>query len=154
LPAAVAPDFLKDFAMAVFPFDLVSPERLLISDQVDGVIAPGTEGEFTILAGHAPFISTLKPGILTVEGGSAAVRRFFVRGGFAEVTPEKGLTVLAEDAIPFEELDVARIDQEIRAAEEDVTGAITEESRRKAEERLNQMRNVRDALGSSVPATH
>ncbi|GGE26987.1 ATP synthase epsilon chain [Agaricicola taiwanensis] len=140
--------------MVAFPFDLVSPERLLISDQVEGVIAPGSEGEFMILAGHAPFISTLKPGIVTVEGGTAPQRRFFVRGGFAEVTPEKGLTILAEEAIPFEELDAARIAQEIKNAEEDVADASTEETRRKAEERLNRMREIQSALGGTVAAAH
>lgn len=140
--------------MVAFPFDLVSPERLLISEQVDGVIAPGTEGEFTILAGHAPFISTLKPGIVTVEGGSVPVRRFFVRGGFAEVTPEKGLTILAEEAIPFEELSAERLAQEIRDAEEDVADASSDETRRKAEERLNRLREVRDAIGTQVTSAH
>ncbi len=138
--------------MAAFPFELVSPEQLLVSEQVDVVIAPGAEGEFSILAGHAPFISTLKPGVVTVEGGSVPLRRYFVRGGFAEVTPEKGLTLLAEEAISFDDLDAARLAQEVKNAEEDVADAPTDETRRKAEERLARIRELRDALGSSSAA--
>jgi F-type H+-transporting ATPase subunit epsilon len=138
--------------MAAFSFELVSPERLLISEEVEAVIVPGTEGEFTVMAGHAPFISTLKPGIVTVEGGTAGKRRFFVRGGFAEVTPEKGLTLLAEEAVPFEELDSKRLAAEITAAESDVASASGEDMKRKAGERLAQLINLRDALGSTVTA--
>ena len=79
-------------------FDLVSPERLLVSAEVESVVVPGSEGYFTVLARHAPLISTLKPGLVEVKELSGAVRKFFVRGGFADVTPA-GLTLLAEQAI-------------------------------------------------------
>ena len=80
--------------MATFHFDLVSPEQLLFSGEVDQVDVPGSEGEFGVLANHAPLVSTLKPGILTIYTGSDQIRAV-VTGGFAEANPT-GLTVLAE----------------------------------------------------------
>ena len=91
-----------------FRFELVSPERLLVSEEVDSVTAPGAEGEFTVLARHAPFMSTLKPGLVEVRGLSGDTRRIFVRGGFADVTPA-GLTILADEAIRLEDLDPATL---------------------------------------------
>mgnify|MGYP000545483352 CR=1 FL=1 len=83
-------------------FNLVSPEKELFSGQVDQVIVPGTEGDFGVLPNHSPFMSTLLPGFLVIKDGGSE-RRIFVKGGFADVTPA-GLTVLAELAIPAEEL--------------------------------------------------
>lgn len=128
-----------------FTFELVSPERLLFSGEVRSVVVPGMEGEFTVLEHHAPLMATLKPGIVTVEE-SAATRRLFVRGGFAEVS-SAGLTILAEQAIPYEDLDSAKIDSDIRDAEEDAADAQTDETRRLASERLSQLRELRAALG-------
>ena len=85
-------------------FDLVSPERLLLSEEVESVVVPGGEGYFTVFAQHAPLMSTLKPGQIEVKALSGDVRKFFVRGGFADVTPG-GLTILADQAIPLEDLD-------------------------------------------------
>jgi F-type H+-transporting ATPase subunit epsilon len=84
-------------AAAKLHFSLVSPERELFSGQVDQVDAPGAEGDFGVLAGHAPFMTTLKEGMVRVYDGGRVVRAFEVRGGFADVTPD-GLTVLAEHA--------------------------------------------------------
>ncbi len=109
------------------PFDLVSPERLLLSAEADMITIPGVEGYFGVLAGHAPMISTLKPGVIEIAGGPDGDARYFVAGGFAEVTPEK-LTVLAEEAIPMESVDAAEIDRRITTAEEDVLHAKTEET--------------------------
>ena len=81
--------------MAKFHFDLVSPERLLMSAEVVQVDVPGSEGDFGVLAGHAPVIATLKPGVVTVKGHGSEDERIFVRGGFAEVNLD-GLTILAE----------------------------------------------------------
>ena len=131
--------------MAAFAFELVSPERLMFSGQVEAVIVPGTEGEFTVLKDHAPFMSTLKPGIVEIDESASRKIRLFVRGGFADVSP-KGLTILAEQAIAVEELDAAKIDAEIKNAEEDVTDAASDESRRVAREKLDQLREVRAAL--------
>lgn len=131
--------------MDTFPFELVSPERLLFSGEVLSVIAPGTEGEFMVLPGHAPLMSVLKPGIVTIEEASAKTSRLFVRGGFADVS-SVGLTILAEQAIPIEELDTAKIEAEIKDAEEDVKDAHADEVRRLAVERLDQLLEVKEAL--------
>ncbi|HEV2561580.1 MAG TPA: F0F1 ATP synthase subunit epsilon [Rhizomicrobium sp.] len=126
-------------------FDLVSPERLLLSDEAEMVTLPGTEGEFGVLAGHAPVISTLKPGVIDVKGGTGGDARFFVMGGFAEVNPNK-LTVLAEEAIPMAEVDAAALDQRIRNTEEDILTAKTETERAKAVESLDSLKILRAAL--------
>ena len=91
-----------------FKFELVSPERLLVSGNVEQVIVPGSEGEMTVLAHHAPLLTTLRPGLLDIGfPGGGEHQRYFVRGGFAEVSPA-GLTVLAETAIDLVELDAAQ----------------------------------------------
>ena len=87
--------------MAKFQFDLVAPEKLLFSGQVDQVDVPGSEGDFGVLAGHAPLVTTVRPGVLVIyrDGGEL---RIVVNGGFAEVN-SAGLTVLAEMAVPLED---------------------------------------------------
>ena len=80
--------------MAAFHFELVSPEKLLFSGEVEAVVVPGTEGEFTVLKDHAPVISSMRPGIVVIDEAAAASQRLYVRGGFAEVAPS-GLTILA-----------------------------------------------------------
>jgi F-type H+-transporting ATPase subunit epsilon len=131
--------------MAKLHFDLVSPERLLISAQVDQVDVPGSEGDFGVLPLHAPVMTTLKPGVLTVHQGGKA-DKYIVRGGFAEVTLD-GLTVLAEEAMPLAELD-GTLDQRIKDAEEDVTDAKDDTSRRRAQEQLDQLRELKTALAA------
>ena len=131
--------------MATFHFELVSPERLVFAGDVTQVDVPGEAGDFGVLAGHAPLIATLKPGILTIYGDGAP-RRIVVRGGFAEVGPE-GLTVLAEQAIAASEYDAAMIEQAIKDAEEDVADAKTDAARDKARQRLEQFTMLRTALG-------
>lgn len=126
-------------------FDLVSPERLLLSAEAEMVTLPGTEGYFGVLAGHAPVISTLKPGVIDVKGGPEGGRRFFVSAGFAEVTAEK-LTVLAEEAIPMESVDAAVLDRRIANAEEDILQAKTGEARAKAVIALDSLKQLRAAL--------
>jgi len=91
----------------MFHFDLVSPEKLLFSGDVEQVDVPGSEGEFGVLAGHAPMVATLKPGILTVHG-AGGVQKIVVLGGFAEVSAQ-GLTVLADVAEAVEDIDRAVI---------------------------------------------
>ncbi len=131
--------------MAKLHFDLVSPERLLLSADVDQVDVPGTEGDFGVLPLHAPVMTTLKPGVLTVFQQSKAAQKYFVRGGFAEVTLD-GLTVLAEEAMPLAELDTAALDQRVKNAEEDVADAKDDATRQRAQETLNQLRELRGAL--------
>lgn len=127
-------------------FELVAPERLLMSAEVEQVVVPGSEGYFTVLKGHAPFMSTLRPGVVDVTpAGGGAAERIFVRGGFADVNAE-GLTILAEQAIPLAEINVEMLAQEVRNAEEDVTDAKDGEARDAAELKLNQLKEVQTAL--------
>ena len=130
--------------MATFHFDLVSPENLVFSGEVEHVVVPGTEGEFGVLAGHAPLIAMLKPGILKILGPEE--QRIMVVGGFAEVNPD-GLTVLADRAVPVDELDPAVLAGEIKDAEEDVTDAKDDASRDKLQLKLDQLRAVQAVLG-------
>jgi F-type H+-transporting ATPase subunit epsilon len=95
-------------------FELVSPERLLLSRSVDMVVVPGAEGDFGVLRGHAPLISTLRLGVIDVHDAGGVSDRIFVAGGFAEVTAER-CTVLAEQAVPVADLDCAGIEDEIRS---------------------------------------
>lgn len=123
-------------------FDLVSPERLLISEEVESVVVPGAEGYFTVLARHAPFISTLKPGLIEVKGLDGGLLKVFVRGGFADVNPS-GLTILADQAIPLEDLDAAGLAEQIRHAEEDLADIGEDAARRlSAESKLNELRDL------------
>jgi F-type H+-transporting ATPase subunit epsilon len=126
-------------------FELVSPARLLFSGDVTSVQIPGTEGEMTILAGHSPVLSTLKPGVVVVQKDSGAADKIFVRGGFAEVNAS-GLTVLAETAIPLAELDRAALDRQIKDAEEDVADAVGDEKKRKATEALEHLKALQSAV--------
>lgn len=128
-----------------FKFELVSPERLLLSEQATAVIAPGTEGYFTVMAQHAPLMTTLKPGIVEAELASGTKRRIFVFGGFADVNPD-GFTLLAERATPVEELNAADLDARIRDAEEDVRDASTPEARSRADQALAELRDARAAI--------
>lgn len=127
--------------MASFAFELVSPERLLISEQAEAVTASGVEGEFTVLAQHAPFITVLKPGFVRIKTAGGAEQVFYVRGGFAEVNPE-GLTILADFAVPAAELDKAVYAREIEIAEAALTHVHSDEARRRAEERLNWLKDL------------
>ena len=132
--------------MATFQFDLVSPERLLLSEAVDQVDVPGSEGDFGVLAGHAPFVTTLRPGILVVYRGGDALR-VVVNGGFAEVNPE-GLTVLADMAVPVDEFDRAVLAGEIKDTEEDVADASDDRLRDKLNHRLDRLKALQVALAS------
>ncbi len=129
-----------------FKFELVSPERLLVSGNVEQVIVPGSEGEMTVLAYHAPLLTTLRPGLLDIGfPGGGEHQRYFVRGGFAEVSPA-GLTVLAETAIDLIELDAARLAQAVKDAEEDVADATDNAVRDRAQTKLDQLRQVQTTL--------
>ncbi|MBN9672868.1 F0F1 ATP synthase subunit epsilon [Roseibium aggregatum] len=129
----------------LFQFELVSPERALLSEQVAEVVIPGTEGEFGVLKNHSPFMSTIKPGILKVQNDKGAWDEYFVRGGFADIAPG-GLTVLAEQAIPVSEISKDLLDQAIENAREDVADAKDDEARQKAEMTLSQLQDVAEAL--------
>ena len=127
-----------------FQFELVSPERLLMSAKVEQVVVPGSEGYFTVMIGHAPYMSTMRPGVVDVTR-EGQIERIFVRGGFADVNGG-GLTILAEQAIPLAEVDPEWLDQEVRNAAEDVADAKDGATRDAAELRLHQLREVQSAL--------
>jgi F-type H+-transporting ATPase subunit epsilon len=131
--------------MATFHFELVSPERLVFAGEVNQVDVPGMEGEFGVLAGHAPYIATLKPGMLKIYRTSGAPQRIVVKGGFAEVGPT-GLTVLAEEATPADQFDPAMIADAIKDAEEDVADSKSDVARDKARQRLEQLQTLGHVL--------
>src|ERR1700693_3612207 len=93
-------------------FELVTPERLIVSTEVEMVVVPGTEGNFGVLPGHAPLISTIRPGTIDLYEGRTIIERIFVVGGIAEVTPER-CTVLADEAIAPDALDRAALDHDL-----------------------------------------
>ena len=128
-----------------FKFELVSPERLLVSADVEQVLVPGSEGDFTMLPNHAPLLTSLRPGLLDIVFSGSDRRRYFVRGGFAEVGPA-GLTVLAETAIDLVELDRSVLDQAVKDAEEDVADAKDEALRDRERTKLEHLRQVQAAL--------
>lgn len=134
--------------MSTFTFELVSPERQVFSGLVEQVVVPGAEGEFGVLAGHAPFVSSLKPGILTVHAGGGSPKRLYVAGGFAEISGGV-LTILAARAVPVEDVSGEEIDAAI--AETEAMGAASkdDETKRKATERVDQLRAVKAALGTA-----
>jgi F-type H+-transporting ATPase subunit epsilon len=138
--------------MATFPFELVSPTRLVFSGEAEQVDVPGAEGDFGVLPGHAPFISALRPGVLTIRNG-ADVKRYFVRGGFAEVNPE-GLTVLAETAVPVEDVDREAMADAIKAAEKSVADARDDAARWKAVEAAEQLKAAAAQVSGAGAAAH
>ena len=125
-------------------FDLVSPERLVLSEDAEMVTIPGTEGDMGVMAGHMPLISTLRPGVISVSGGPEGDQRFYVSGGFAEVTHQK-LTVLAEDTVPMAELDAAALDSRIRVVEESLGLVKSDGDRAKVQELLDYLKGLRAA---------
>jgi F-type H+-transporting ATPase subunit epsilon len=128
-----------------FKFELVSPERLLVSGEVEQVLVPGAEGEMTVLAHHAPLLTNLRPGLLDIGFPGGEHQRYFIRGGFAEVGPS-GLTVLAETAVDLAELDAGQLAQAVKDAEEDVADATEDMARDRAQTKLDQLRQVQATL--------
>jgi F-type H+-transporting ATPase subunit epsilon len=127
-------------------FSLVSPEREVFHGEVDQVVVPGVEGEFGVLAGHAPVLSIIKPGVLRVMDG-AAITRIFINGGFADVTPA-GLTVLAEEAIDLSDaaIDAGALDQAIKDAGDDLRDATTDAARAAAAAKIARAEALKSAL--------
>lgn len=129
-------------------FELVSPEKLLLSEEVEQVTVAGTEGEFGVLAHHAPFMTALRPGMIRVEGGESGDRNIFVWGGFAEVN-EKGLTILAEEAQFMDEMDMDAMAQRIKNLEEDVADYDDPEKKEEARDRLWHIQQMFEAAKAS-----
>jgi F-type H+-transporting ATPase subunit epsilon len=130
--------------MASFPFELVTPDKLVFRGAVAEVLVPGSEGDFLVLADHAPVMTTLRPGILSIGETAGAHTRLFVRGGFADVSPT-GLIVLAETTVPVDELSAERIAGEIQNAEEDLADA-PEDQKQAAQEKIDRLRELKDAM--------
>ena len=133
--------------MATFHFDLVSPERLTFSGDVDQVDVPGLEGDFGVLAGHAPVVAAVRPGILTVTTGTTR-EKIIVLGGLAEVS-EKGLTVLADVATSLDELDRARFAETISEMEAKLSQKEGSELDH-AIERLDHFKSIQHELSTTA----
>ncbi len=123
-----------------FKFDLVSPERMVLSVQAQSVVVPGAEGDFTVLSNHAPVMTTLRAGLVNVTVDSRETL-IFVRGGFADVT-NAGVTVLAEQALLLDELDNSKLAEQIKNAEEDLRDAQDEAKKAKAAATLAQLKEL------------
>ena len=122
-------------APAKVAFELVSPERLLFSAEVDMVVVPGTDGDFGVLPGHSLFLSSIRPGVIEVYNRGAVTDRIFISGGFAEATPRR-CTVLADSAVPLAELKREEIEVKLRNAREDLSDAADEVARKSAERQI------------------
>lgn len=124
-----------------FKFELVTPERLALSEDVGQVVVPGVEGDFTVLPGHAAVISALRPGIIDVTLPDARKTRIYVKGGFAEVDADH-LTVLAERALDVESMDAATIAAELATAEADLASATDDAGRLAAASAVERLRGL------------
>lgn len=129
-------------------FELVAPERLVLSAPVEMVVVPGREGDFGVLPGHAPMISTVRMGVIATYAGGNIDKRIFVAGGFAEVTPER-CTVLAEEAVALDEIDRAEVDARIAKAREEASLAIHDQEKTAAEKRLAVAEGLLAAIQAS-----
>jgi F-type H+-transporting ATPase subunit epsilon len=138
--------------MALLHFEFVSPESVLFSGDVDQVDLPGAEGDMGILADHAPLVTTLRPGIVTVFRGGAR-EPIVITGGFAEVGPA-GLTILADRAVARADFDTEILATEIKHAEEDVADATDQAARDKFVRHLDQLKALQAALAAAPAAGH
>lgn len=125
-------------------FDLVAPEARVFAGDVDMVVVPGSEGDFGVLAGHAPFMSTIRSGAIAIHDGGQ-ITRTFIHGGFAEVTPA-GLTILAEEAIDLSEIDPAEVERQLTEAREDLGQARDEAEEREVSDRIAKLEALMAAI--------
>jgi F-type H+-transporting ATPase subunit epsilon len=130
-------------------FELVSPQRLLMSEAVDMVVVPGAEGDFGVMAEHAPLISTVRPGTITVYQGEAVSDRIFVAGGFAEVTGER-CTVLAEEAERLDDIDRTAVESQLQMLRSDLGATQSEDERAAVEARIAIAEAKIEALTTAV----
>ena len=128
-----------------FNFELVSPERLLVSEQASEVVIPATEGEMTVMARHAPTMTTLKPGLLSVKSASGKAEKYVVMGGFADINAN-GLTVLAESAVPVGEFSKEALQARIDAAQKSLVGEQDHEKRNAIEAFLSELTQLHGAI--------
>jgi F-type H+-transporting ATPase subunit epsilon len=125
-------------------FDLVSPERLLLSQAVDMVTVPGSEGYMGVMAGHMPLVSSLRAGMIEMKNDGVETK-YFIRGGFAEINATQ-ITVLADEAIPMTEMDLAVLDQRIKDAQDDEIAAANDVDRLKAAQLVDDLKLIRSAF--------
>ncbi len=129
-------------------FELVAPERLLASEEVDMVVAPGADGDFGVLPEHSPLMSLLRPGVIEIYEGDRVAQRIFVGGGFAEVN-EKGCIVLAEEAMPVGEIDVEAAQKRIKFAKDDLASAGDDVTKAKLERDITIAEAMIEAASSN-----
>ena len=128
-----------------FAFELVSPEKQLVSGEASAVLIPGTEGYFQVLADHAPTMSTIKPGVIEVSMADGDTTKYVVLGGFADVSP-RGLTILAEHAVNVEDINSDDIKKRIQDAQEDVEDAKDDNAKAKAIDYIDQLTTLEQAI--------
>ncbi len=130
-------------------FDLVSPEALLLSEEVDMVVLPGAEGDMGVLKGHSPVITTIRPGTICVFDGKNVSQRLFVAGGFAEVTPDR-CTVLAEEAISVGDIETSVVEQQIKDLQDDLSLAGDDVAKRTIGQAIDVARAKLEAVSNPV----
>lgn len=132
-----------------FTFELVSPERLILSGEASEVVVPGTEGYFTVMAKHAPLMSLVKPGVVEVKLSDGKVERYVIYGGFADVSPS-GLTLLAEHAVHVDDFDRQDLQSRLEKAREDVENAKHGHAKSAAMEFLDQLSTLDGTISHGV----
>lgn len=135
-----------------FTFELVSPEELVLSAEASAVSVPGSEGYFTVMANHAAFMTTVKPGVVDVTMDDGGSKKIYVRGGFADVSPS-GLTLLAEHATDLAEFDMADLDAQIEAAKSELADA-SDERKEKAAKALAELEDSKAAVALAQGGGH
>lgn len=128
-----------------FKFELVSPERLLLSEEALEVLVPGTEGDFCVLAKHAAVMSTLRPGMIVAKLADGSSKSYFVRGGFADVSVS-GFTLLAEYAVVADDFDMAAMDEQLQTAQDAVDRADGVANVEKAQDLVNRLNEVKATM--------
>ena len=128
-----------------FKFELVSPERLLVSEDVQEVVVPGQEGYFTVLSNHAPLMAGLQPGVVGVKNASGAEERYCVFGGFVDIMPDS-CTLLAESAVNVKDINADDVAKRIQDAREDLDDAKGDEAVAKAQLYLDQLTTLQKAV--------
>lgn len=128
-----------------FKFELVSPERLLVSEDVQEVVVPGQEGYFTVLSNHAPLMAGLQPGVVEVKSASGAQERYCVFGGFVDIMPDS-CTLLAESAVNVKDINADDVAQRVQNAREDLDDAKGDEAVAKAQLYLDQLTTLQKAV--------
>lgn len=130
-------------------FELVSPERLLVSEDVEMVVVPGGEGDFGVLPGHSPMISTVRQGVIHIFASGSVSSRIFVAGGFAEVTGSR-CTVLAEEALAVDDINRTQVETDLQEALEDMGGTSDAGEKKLAEARATTARAKLTAIDAPV----